>query len=137
MTSVPTHNKPSNIFTKTNNILQNDKCIKYKKKPINYYPFILHTTPNSCYYNNYTEVYVYGNNFFPNGSTFVNIGSTNVQISFFSSNLITFIIPNNLISGVYTITVINNISYSPTNVTSIPPKQLSKSNPVTFQINNT
>jgi len=109
-------------------------CQKYKKNLINYDPTITYVTPEDSIYNKYTEVYVYGSNFFPNGSSFVKLGNIEVSVSYYSSNLVTFIVPNNIGPGTYTLNVVNNISYSPINVTSVPPSQLSKSNSVNFII---
>jgi hypothetical protein len=58
----------------------------------------------------YSYVIINGNNFLPNGSTYVNFGNdyTNIPVSYFSSNNISFIVPGNATPGIYNIVVVNN-----------------------------
>jgi hypothetical protein len=157
MSSTNTHNNPKNIFTINNNInTTTNNCNKYSKTPLNYTPVIMYITPNSVINNIYTEVCIYGYNFFNSGSTYVTLTSNNsnnsnnsnssnnssnsnninIPISYYSSKLITFIVPSNLEIITYTLNVVNNISYAPINVSSIPPSQLSISNSVEFIVSN-
>jgi hypothetical protein len=57
----------------------------------------------------YASVIITGNNFLPNGTTYVNFGGyTNIAISYYGSNNISFIVPPNASPGSYNIVVVNN-----------------------------
>jgi len=86
----------------------------------------------------YSLVYINGFNFFPpcNGTTYVNFGSfTNLQITFYSSFNISFLVPLNAVAGNYNVVVVNlyNGNFS-TPVNNIYPSIPNFSNPVTYTI---
>ena len=142
MSSTTTHNNPKNMFSFLTNAIintnKNNSCSKYQKKPINYKPTIIYITPDVVVNNVYTEVYVYGYNFFNADSTYITLNnSISIPVSFYSSRLITFIVPQNLEIITYDLNVVNNISYSPINVSSMPQSQLAISNSVNFTVTNT
>jgi hypothetical protein len=56
----------------------------------------------------YTIVYIIGENFFQNGTTYVNFGNIKkIPITYYSSFNISFIVPPNVIIGDYSVTVVN------------------------------
>jgi uncharacterized protein (TIGR03437 family) len=90
----------------------------------------------------YTVVYIIGKNFLPNGTTYVkftnidNIQNTyNIQVIYYSSMNISFIVPSNLAPGKYNVTVVNiysgNLSL-PVQYTYTP--NLNYSNSITYTI---
>jgi len=111
-------------------------CQKVKNQQINTIPVIYSITPNTSITGVYTELTIYGATFFPNGATYLSFSGFIVPIQFISTGLITCTVPNSLVAETYQVVAINNISYSPRTVTSIPPANLSYSNAVSFTINS-
>jgi hypothetical protein len=76
-------------------------------------PVINSLSPSFSNQGIYTIIYLYGNNFANKnsriGRTVVNFGTfyTNIPISFYSSQEISFVVPINAIKGIYEITVSN------------------------------
>ena len=58
----------------------------------------------------YSVVFIVGKNFLPNGTTYVNFGTnyTNIPVSYYGSNNISFVVPGNAIIGSYDVIVVNN-----------------------------
>ena len=57
----------------------------------------------------YSFVTIIGNNFLPNGTTYVNFGTyQNISVSYYSSNNIAFVVPLNAPAGSYNVVVVNN-----------------------------
>ena len=57
----------------------------------------------------YSNVLITGKNFLPNGTTYVNFGTyTNIPVSYYGSNNISFVVPSNALPGVYDVIVVNN-----------------------------
>ena len=58
----------------------------------------------------YSNVLINGENFLPNGTTYVNFGTndTNISISYYGSNNISFVVPSNALPGLYNVIVVNN-----------------------------
>ena len=57
----------------------------------------------------YSFVTILGNNFLPNGTTYVNFGSyQNISVSYYGSNNIAFVVPLNAPVGSYNVVVVNN-----------------------------
>ena len=85
------------------------------RKSVNSVPDLTPVISNLSVYSStatvYTIVYIYGNNFSLYGTTgtsVVNFGNyTNLPVSFFSSQELSFSVPQNAISGNYSITVMN------------------------------
>ena len=122
MTSVPTHNNPNNTIALIDQFFLNRKnitCNKYKRVVPDLTPFISGLSSYSTQVNNYAVVYVYGENFFSNGSTTVNFGNVkNIAINFLSQSSFFFQLPVSSVAGNYNITVENNIFLNGTTVTS-------------------
>lgn len=76
-------------------------------------PVINSLSPASSKHGVYTVIYLYGNNFVNKdskiGTSVVNFGSTftNLPISFYSSQEISFVVPSKASKGTYEITVSN------------------------------
>jgi hypothetical protein len=58
----------------------------------------------------YSNVSISGKNFLPNGTTYVNFGTdyTNIPISYYGSNNISFVVPANATIGIYDVIAVNN-----------------------------
>lgn len=139
MTSVGTHNKPTDIltllgFNNANYKTQKDTCLKYKKVRPNFTPIIYSLSSDSEFVGTYTTVYVYGDKFLPGGVTTVEFGNTAVSIIYLNSNTISFVVPPVITPGFYNVIVKNNISLKATTVTGVSNGITSFSNSVTFRI---
>ena len=114
MTSVPTHNSPSNTLSIVDDVFRYktlDRCAKYTKIKPNLSPYINSLSKYSSPFNTYTQIYVYGENFFPNGFTNVDFGNIqNIPIQYLGSNSFYFELQNIAFPGVYNIVVKNNIN---------------------------
>jgi hypothetical protein len=147
MTSVPTHNNPSNTIILIDQALRNEKkyfCNTYRKfaptKVLdNFKPFIDNLSKYSAVFNTYIKIYVYGENFFPYGQTIVDFGSIkNIEISYISQGSFFFEVPFISLPGTYNIIVKNNINLIGKHVISSNRDRLSfKSNIVKFIITDT
>jgi hypothetical protein len=122
MTSVPRHNNPNNTLALLDQFFLNKKnttCSRYKRVVPNLTPFISGLSIYSAKSNTYVLVYVYGGNFFSNGTTTVNFGNIkNLAINFLSQSSFFFQLPVSSIAGNYNITVENNIFLNGTTVVS-------------------
>jgi hypothetical protein len=60
----------------------------------------------------YSNVVIIGKNFLPNGTTYVNFGTnyTNIPVSYYGSNNISFVVPSNALPSPpsYDVIVVNN-----------------------------
>ena len=84
----------------------------------------------------YSFVSITGNNFLPNGTTYVNFGTyQNISVSYFSSNNISFVVPINAIIGPYDIIVVNNYSSNfSANINNFYNNNLNYSNSETYTL---
>lgn len=90
-------------------------CLKYKGFLPNINPVISSLSQDSSTSGAYTQVYINGANFFPN-TTSVTFGPIqNIQVVFFSSFTISFLVPTNLPAGTYNVQVVT-VSNSYSNV---------------------
>lgn len=114
MTSVPTHHNPSNIILLLDQALRNEKnkiCSIYKPILPNLKPYIYNLSKYSASFNSYIQIYVNGENFFPNGVTKVEFGNIkNIPISYISSQSFYFEVPYVAFPGIYNIIVKNNVN---------------------------
>jgi hypothetical protein len=138
MTSVPTHNNPNNTFLISNNLLKyvkHDTCRKSKKIIPNLKPYINELSQYSSLFNTYVQIYVHGENFFPNGQTTVNFGNIQkIPINFINSNTFYFELQNLTFPGVYNIVVNNNISFNALSKTANTGGVLLQSNAIQYTI---
>ena len=122
----------------TNNIYQKTsrKCRKFKGFYPSFKPSLSNLSVTSSSVGIFTEVYVNGSNFLPNGTTFIKFGNYGyLPAIYFSSFNLSFVVPLNIISGNYSVSVVNlyngNFS-SPVNQSY--PGVLNFSNSLTYTI---
>jgi hypothetical protein len=97
------------------NTTTSSSCLKYKGFLPNINPIISDLSQDSSAPGAYTQVYINGANFFPN-TTSVTFGPIqNIQVVFFSSFTISFLVPTNLPAGTYNVQVVT-VSNSYSNV---------------------
>lgn len=141
MASVPTHHNPSNTILLIDKELRNKKqynCVKYKRIVPNIQPSIYSLSSYSAKFNTYIQIYVYGENFLPNGVSSVDFGSIkNIPISYINHNSFYFEVPFVSFPGVYNIVVKNNINLFGRNIIANSISGISlESNIVEFTIIN-
>lgn len=81
------------------------------------------------------EVYIFGENFLPNNTTYVTFGDQNLPISYLSSFNISFTVPSNNFPGNYNVVVVNiyNTNFSPP-INSSYAGNLNLSNSITYTL---
>ena len=115
-----------------------NRCLKYKGFLPSFTPVISNLSITTSAAGAYSRVYINGSNFIPscNGVTYVNFGNLkNIQITFYSSFNLSFVVPLNAPKGTYLVTVVNvyNSNFSPPvnqTYTGIP----NYSNSIAYQI---
>ena len=127
MISVPTYNNPSNGL---------NTCRRSKKKIPNLYPYISSLSQYSSPFNFTIKIYVYGENFLPNGLTSVKFGNIqNINVSYINPNTLYFELNNFIFPGVYNVAAQNNINFNAKNTTANTTNGLSlQSNNVEYRI---
>jgi hypothetical protein len=101
------------------NIIQDTSCRKTTKNIPNLKPYISSLSNYSSKFNFYIEIYVYGENFLPNGLTRVHFGNIqNIDVKYINSNTIYFELHNFIFPGVYNIVVKNTLHLNAKNVTA-------------------
>lgn len=111
-------------------------CRKYNGFYPSFTPEITMLSTTSSISGEYSLVYISGVNFFLSGTTYVNFGSyTNIPITYYSSNNISFVVPLNAAIGTYNVTVVNiyNGNFSPP-VKYTYSGNLNYSNIITYEI---
>ena len=84
----------------------------------------------------YSNVYINGKTFLPNGTTYVNFGNfTNIPVSYLSSFSISFVVPSSAPIGSYNVVVVNNYTsnYS-ANINNIYNQNMNFSNSITYTL---
>jgi hypothetical protein len=115
MTSVPTQLNETLRY----DIISRNSCRKTKKQAPNLTPYVNSLSQYSSQLNTYIQIYVYGENFLPNGQTSVNFGNIqNIPINFLNSNSFYFELQNFAFPGVYDIVVKNTINFNAKNITA-------------------
>jgi len=116
MMSVP---RDLNETLRYDDIITRNICRKTKKTGPNLTPYINSLSQYSSQLNTYIQIYVYGENFLPNGQTSVNFGNIqNISINFLNSNSFYFELQNFAFPGVYDIVVNNTINFNAKNITA-------------------
>jgi hypothetical protein len=83
-------------------------CRLYKSLLPSFTPVISNLSVTSSAAGQYSLVYINGNNFFPNGITYVNFGPfKNIPVVYYSSFNISFVVPLNAAVGNYNVVVVN------------------------------
>jgi hypothetical protein len=127
MISLPTYNNPSN---------SRNTCRRSKKIIPNLYPYISSLSQYSSPFNFTIKIYVYGENFLPNGLTTMKFGNIqNINVSYINPNTLYFELNNFIFPGVYNIAAQNNINFNAKNTTANTKNGLSlQSNNVEYRI---
>jgi hypothetical protein len=84
----------------------------------------------------YSNVLITGQNFLPNGTTYVNFGNfTNIPVTYMSSFYVGFVVPTNAVAGSYNVIVVNNYNsnYS-ANINNIYNQNMNFSNSITYTL---
>jgi len=106
-------------------------CRKYKNSSYpSFTPILNQLSVTSSLAGEYSLVYIYGSNFLPNGTTFIKFGDYGyINVTYYSSFNISFVVPLNATSGDYNVEVVNlyNGNFSP---------QINQSCPSTLQFSN-
>lgn len=101
------------------NIIQNTSCRKTTKNIPNLKPYINSLSKYSSQFNFNIQLYVYGENFLPNGLTALDFGNIqNVNITYINPNILYFELHNFIFPGVYDIVVKNTLHLNAKNVTA-------------------
>jgi uncharacterized protein (TIGR03437 family) len=99
-------------------------------------PVIYNLSVDTSLAGTYSNVIITGQNFLPNGTTYVNFGGfTNIPVSYFSSFMISFVVPTNATAGSYNVVVVNtyNSNYS-ANISNIYNQNINFSNSVAYTL---
>jgi hypothetical protein len=114
----------------------NSKCLKYNPVYPSFTPVMSNISVTSSNAGQYSLVYIFGYNFFPNGTTYINFGPfKKIPVNYYGSNNISFVVPLNASVGTYNVVVVNiyNGNFSPA-VNFTYPGVLNYSNSYSYQI---
>jgi hypothetical protein len=103
-----------------------DTCRKPKKNFQNLNPYISGLSNYSSLFNTFIKVYVYGENFLPNGLTSLDFGNIkNINVKYINANTLYFEVYNFAFPGIYNIIVKNHLTFNARNITAtsvnVPP----------------
>ena len=111
------------------------KCNKYKKNvKLDATPIITGLSIYNSVFHTPATVYIYGENFLPNGNSSMDFGNLPVAINYISSTVLSFDVPFVEFPGSYSITIKNYISLKALNITGISKTIILVSNSVPFLI---
>ena len=116
------------------NIIIKKKCKLTKSFLPSFKPEIYSLSVYTSLSGAYSNVFIIGKNFLPNGTTYVNFGNfTNIPVSYFSSFSISFVVPVNAPIGSNNVVVVNNYTsnYS-ANINNIYNQNLNFSNIIKY-----
>ena len=112
------------------------KCARTKGTLPSFTPVIYDLSVYTSLAGTYSNVVITGQNFLPNGTTYVNFGNfTKIPVNYFSSFSISFIVPSNAPLGSYNVVVVNiyNSNYS-ANINNIYNQNLNFSNSIPYNL---
>lgn len=118
------------------NTTVSSRCRKYKGFYPSFTPEIGYMSVTTSVAGKYSFVSLSGQNFLPNGTTYVNFGGyTNIPVTYGSSFNIAFVVPTVAIAGSYNVVVVNVYSdnFSPP-VNQSYAGTLNYSNPVVYTL---
>lgn len=122
MTSLPININQNNSLLSTYELLKYGKldlCRKTKKTVPNFKPYINSLSQYSSQFNTYIKIYIYGENFLPNGLSSVDFGNIqNIDFKYINPNTLYFELYNFAFPGVYNIVVKNNLYFNAKNTTA-------------------
>ena len=124
MSSLPINN----IINQNNSLLSRyevlkynriDTCRKPKKNLQNLNPYISGLSNYSSMFNTFIKVYVYGENFLPNGLSSIDFGNIkNINVTYINANTLYFELYNFAFPGIYNIIVKNKLNFNARNITA-------------------
>jgi hypothetical protein len=115
---------------------QRKKCFFVRNNLPSFTPIIYGLSQSSSNASIFTEIFITGENFFRNGTTYVNFGAIkNIPVTYYSSFNISFIVPTNATPGNYNVTATNifNGNFSLPVQWTYPPN-LNNSNSINYTI---
>lgn len=118
------------------NYIIDRRCKLVKKGLPSFTPVIYNLSVDTSLAGAYSNVIITGQNFLPNGTTYVNFGSfKNIPVSYFSSFIISFVVPTNATVGSYNVVAVNtyNSNYS-ANITNIYNQNINFSNSMAYTL---
>ena len=122
MTSLPININQNNTLLSTYEILKYNRinaCIKPKKYVQNLNPYISGLSNYSSLFNISIKLYVYGENFLPNGLSTIDFGNIkNINTKYINSNTLYFELYNFAFPGIYNIIVKNKLNFNARNITA-------------------
>jgi hypothetical protein len=93
------------------------RCRLYTPKLPSFTPIVYNLSQTTSDAGTYALVYITGENFLPNSTTYVNFGNSfkNIPVTYYSSFNISFVVPLNAPKGNYNVYVVNvyNGNFSP------------------------
>lgn len=111
------------------------RCNKFNKNiKLNATPKINSLSINKSVFQQPLKVYIYGENFLPNGASSLEFGNLPTPINYISSSVISFDVPFVEFPGSYSIIVNNYIDLKALNVTGISKTVILASNSVPFLV---
>jgi hypothetical protein len=128
----------NNNLTQSNPNYIQSKCRRISKKYPSFTPEIFNLSITSSKKGSYSVVYINGTRFLPTsiGTTYVNFGPyTHLPMIYFSSSILSFVVPLNAKVGNYSVVVVNvyNDNFSP-QVNTSNPGNLNVSNAISYTI---
>jgi len=119
---------PINIITQNNSLLSVYQLLKYRKRDMcrktekyvpKLNPLISSLSNYSTNFNTYIKIFIYGENFLPNGLTRVDFGNIqNIIPRYINKNTLYLELHNFAFPGVYNIVVKNNLYFNAKNTTA-------------------
>lgn len=112
------------------------KCARTKGTLPSFTPVIYGLSVDTSVAGIYSNVVITGQNFLPNGTTYVNFGNfTKIPVNYVSSFSISFVVPSNAPIGSYNVVVVNiyNSNYS-ANINNIYNQNLNFSNSIQYNL---
>lgn len=130
-------NMSTNSKSATNSATQSSRnCRKYQGFYPSFTPVLNQLSVTSSTKGSYSNVYVTGTNFLPNGTTFIKFGNVPyIPVTYYSSFNLSFVVPLNANIGNYDVQVVNvyNGNFSP-QVNQSYSGNLNYSNAITYTI---
>ena len=110
-------------------------CRKFTSLVPSFTPVINNLSVTSSQHGDYSLVYIYGDNFLPNGTTYVNLGNyKKISVIYYSSSTISFVVPANAEPGLYEVIVVNIYNNNLAQQTQFYNSNLNYSNPEFYTV---
>lgn len=110
-------------------------CRRFTSFRPSFTPVIINLSVTSSQHGDYSFVYIYGENFLPNGTTYVNFGKyKKINVIYYSSGTISFVVPANAEPGLYEVIVVNIYNNNLAQQTQFYNTNLNYSNPEFYTV---